>query len=122
MSNQFQLLAFYQIVNVIIPRAWVFVLGCGHISHTVKMNYFLKNLLYSSFTSKNYLKAQRMFSPFIKRVTILTGAQLSMSLRLLEYVAKNQSLQNYLVCKSINKPLRWKLRNLKKGFLMESTR
>ena len=121
MSNQFQLLAFYQIVNVIIPRAWVFVLGCGHISHTVIMNYFL-NLLYSSFTSKNYLKAQRMFSPFIKRVTIFTGAQLSMSLRLLEYVAKNQSLQKYLVCKSINKPFRWKLHYLKKGFSMESTR
>ena len=63
-----------------------------------------------------------MFSPFIKRVTIFTGAQLSMSLRLLEYVAKNQSLQKYLVCKSINKPFRWKLRNVKKGFLMESTR
>ena len=81
------------------------------------MNYFLKNLLYSSFTSKNYLKAQRMFSPFIKRVAIFTGAQLSMSLRLLEYVAKNQSLQKYLVCKSINKPLFMEITQSKKGLL-----
>ena len=36
-----------KIVNFMIPWAGVFVLGCGHISHIVKMHYFFKNLLYS---------------------------------------------------------------------------
>ena len=31
------------------PRAWVLVLGCGHISHIVKMHYFFKNLLFDPF-------------------------------------------------------------------------
>ena len=30
------------------PVAGVFVLGCGHISHIVKMHYFFKNLLHYS--------------------------------------------------------------------------
>ena len=29
------------------PRAGVLVLGCGHISHIVKIHYFFKNLIYS---------------------------------------------------------------------------
>ena len=29
------------------PGAGVLMLGCGHISHIVKMHYFFKNLLYS---------------------------------------------------------------------------
>ena len=33
-----------KIVNFMTPRAGVLVLGCGHISHIVKMHYFLKNL------------------------------------------------------------------------------
>ena len=33
------------IINFMTPVAGVFVLGCGHISHIVKMHYFLKNLL-----------------------------------------------------------------------------
>ena len=36
---------FTKIVNFICPGPWVLVLGCGHISHMVKMHYFLKNLL-----------------------------------------------------------------------------
>ena len=36
-----------KIVNFITPRAGVFVLGCGQISHIVKMHYFFKNILYS---------------------------------------------------------------------------
>ena len=37
-----------KIINFIIPRAGVFVLGCGHISHIVKMPNFYENLpLYS---------------------------------------------------------------------------
>ena len=38
---------FTNIVNFMTPRAGVFVLGCGQISHIVKMHYFFKNLLYS---------------------------------------------------------------------------
>ena len=34
-----------KIVNFMTPRAGVFVLWCGHISHIVKMHYFFKNLL-----------------------------------------------------------------------------
>ena len=34
-----------KIVNFMTPQAGVFVLGCGHISHIVKMHYFFKNLL-----------------------------------------------------------------------------
>ena len=33
-----------KIVNFMTPRAGVLVLRCGHISHIVKMHYFLKNL------------------------------------------------------------------------------
>ena len=33
-----------KIVNFKTPRAGVHVIGCGHISHIVKMHYFLKNL------------------------------------------------------------------------------
>ena len=33
-----------KIVNSITPEARVLVLGCGHISHIVKMHYFFKNL------------------------------------------------------------------------------
>ena len=37
-----------KIVTFMTPRAGVFVLGCGHISHIVKIHYFFKNhLLYS---------------------------------------------------------------------------
>ena len=34
-----------KIVNFTTPGAVAFVLGCGHISHIVKMHYFFKNLL-----------------------------------------------------------------------------
>ena len=34
-----------KIVTFMTPRAGVFVLGCCHISHIVKMHYFFKNLL-----------------------------------------------------------------------------
>ena len=34
-----------KIVNFMTPGAGVLVLGCGHISQRVKMNYFFKNLL-----------------------------------------------------------------------------
>ena len=34
-----------KIVNFMTPGAGVLVLGCGHISHGVKMHYFFKNLL-----------------------------------------------------------------------------
>ena len=34
-----------KIVNFMTPGAGVLVLGRGHISHTVKMHYFFKNLL-----------------------------------------------------------------------------
>ena len=34
-----------KIVNFMTPRAGVLMLGCGHISHIVKMHYFFKNLL-----------------------------------------------------------------------------
>ena len=33
------------IVNFMSPGAGVSVLGCGHLSHIVKMHYFFKNLL-----------------------------------------------------------------------------
>ena len=33
-----------KIVNVMTSGAKVVVVGCGHISHVVKMHYFLKNL------------------------------------------------------------------------------
>ena len=36
-----------QIVNFMTPEAGVLALGCGHISHIVKIHYSLKNLLYS---------------------------------------------------------------------------
>ena len=37
-----------KIVNFMSPGAGVLVLGCGHLSHMVKMHYFFKNLhLYS---------------------------------------------------------------------------
>ena len=37
-----------EIVNFMSPGAGVLVLGCGHLSHIVKMHYFFKNLhLYS---------------------------------------------------------------------------
>ena len=36
-----------KIVNFMTPRAGVLVLGPGHISHLVKMNYFSKNPLLS---------------------------------------------------------------------------
>ena len=35
-----------KIVTFMTPGAGVLVLGCGHISHIVKMHYFIKNLLY----------------------------------------------------------------------------
>ena len=31
-----------KIVNLKTSWAWVLVLGCGHLSHTVKMHYFFK--------------------------------------------------------------------------------
>ena len=34
-----------KIVTFMTPRAEVLVLGCGHISHIVKMHYFFKSLL-----------------------------------------------------------------------------
>ena len=34
-----------KIVNFMFPGAGVLVLGCGHLSHIVKMHYFFKNLL-----------------------------------------------------------------------------
>ena len=34
-----------KIVTFMTPGAGVLVLGCGHISHIVKMHYFFKNLL-----------------------------------------------------------------------------
>ena len=34
-----------KIINFMTPRAGVLVLGCSHISHIVKVYYFLKNLL-----------------------------------------------------------------------------
>ena len=34
-----------KIVNFMTPGAGVLVLGCGHLSHLVKMHYFFKNLL-----------------------------------------------------------------------------
>ena len=34
-----------KIVTFITPGAGVLVLGCGHISHIMKMHYFFKNLL-----------------------------------------------------------------------------
>ena len=34
-----------KMVNFMTPRAGVLVLGCGHISHIVKMHYFFKSLL-----------------------------------------------------------------------------
>ena len=34
-----------KIVNFMTPRAGVLVLGCGYISHIVKMHYLFKNLL-----------------------------------------------------------------------------
>ena len=37
-----------KIVNFMTPGVGVLVLGCGHISHIVKMHYFFKNLLFSS--------------------------------------------------------------------------
>ena len=37
-----------KIVNFMTPGARVLVLGCGHISHIVKMNYSFKNLLLHS--------------------------------------------------------------------------
>ena len=37
-----------KIVNFMTPGVGVLVLGRGHISHIVKMHYFLKNLLLSS--------------------------------------------------------------------------
>ena len=37
-----------KIVNFVTPKAGVLVLGCGNISHIVKLHYFFKNLpLYS---------------------------------------------------------------------------
>ena len=36
-----------KIVNFMTPGSGVLVLGCGHISHIVKMHYFFKNLLNS---------------------------------------------------------------------------
>ena len=36
-----------KIVNFMNPRAGILVLGCGHVSHIVKMHYFFKNLLFS---------------------------------------------------------------------------
>ena len=37
-----------KIVNFMTPRAGALVLGCGHISHIVKMHYFWKNLHHNS--------------------------------------------------------------------------
>ena len=37
-----------KILNFMIPGAGVLVLGCGYISHIVKMHYFFKNLLSNS--------------------------------------------------------------------------
>ena len=37
-----------KIVTFMTSRAGVLVLGCGHMSHIVKMHYFFKNLLFSS--------------------------------------------------------------------------
>ena len=34
-----------KIVNFMTPGAGALVLGCGHISHIMKMHYFFKNLL-----------------------------------------------------------------------------
>ena len=34
-----------KIVNFMTPGAGVFVLGCDHMSHIVKMHYYFKNLL-----------------------------------------------------------------------------
>ena len=34
-------------VKFMTPRTGALVLGCGHISHIVKMHYFLKHLDYS---------------------------------------------------------------------------
>ena len=34
-----------KILNFMTPRAGVLVLGCGYMSHIVKMHYFFKNLL-----------------------------------------------------------------------------
>ena len=34
-----------KIITFMTPRAEVLVIGCGHISHIVKMQYFFKNLL-----------------------------------------------------------------------------
>ena len=39
-----------KIVNFMTPGAGVLALGCGHISHIVKMHYFFKNLLLYSGT------------------------------------------------------------------------
>ena len=36
-----------KIVTFMTPGAGVLAIGCGHISHIVKMHYFFKNLLYS---------------------------------------------------------------------------
>ena len=36
-----------KILNFMTPWAGVPVLGCGHISHILKMHYFFENLLYS---------------------------------------------------------------------------
>ena len=36
-----------KIVSFTTPGQGFFVLGCGHISHIVKMHYFFQNLLYS---------------------------------------------------------------------------
>ena len=42
-----------KIINFMTPGAGVLALGCGHISHIVKMHYFFKNLLlYSSASSR----------------------------------------------------------------------
>ena len=37
-----------KIVHFMTPEAGVLVLGCGHISHIVKMHYFFENLLFNS--------------------------------------------------------------------------
>ena len=34
-----------KIVNFMTPGGGVLVLGCGHISHTVKMHYYFKSIL-----------------------------------------------------------------------------
>ena len=36
-----------KMVNFMTPRAKILVLGRGHVSHMVKMQYFFRNLLYS---------------------------------------------------------------------------